>query len=68
MNERRILKALAEGAISYGFFLLMTTPNTDLVRAQARAYLMIARTSQSLATWFGRLGIAAERKSSECLS
>jgi hypothetical protein len=68
MDENRMLDALIEGAITYAVYLLMTTPASDLKLAKSRVYRRIAGASQSIATWFGRVGMNAERKSQECLS
>lgn len=68
MDDRKIIGALVEGAITYGVYLLMTTPSSDLVRAKSQMYRWVATSSQHIAELFGRVGMNAERKSKECLS
>lgn len=68
MDKERAVGAFVEGVIAYGFYLLMTTPKTDLVRAEARVYLTVANTSRRIAEFFWRVGIISEGRSKECLS
>jgi hypothetical protein len=75
MDWKRLATGAAEGAIAYGFYLLMTTPKSEQDLARAKAYLLLAHGTQKLAEMFGmigvmlgRYGLETERKASACLS
>ena len=67
MDDNRLLKALAEGLISYAFYVLLTTPKSDLILAKAKMYRAVAHTSQKLAALVGSIGITAEKRANEIM-